>query len=84
LAAILEGADALDAAEDLVNQAEEAYFNLGGVLAHIYYEGHYKTAGFDGQNGFGDYTQERLNINYRKARSTGCNRPLRQGRPIAA
>lgn len=63
---ILTGQDALAAAPALVEAAEEAYFNLGGVLAHIYHEGLYKGAGYDGPQGFADYTKAELGVDYRK------------------
>lgn len=67
VSAILHEQDALDAAKALVAQAEETYFTLGGVLAHIYYEGIYKTVGYDGKRGFADYIDRELGIHYRKA-----------------
>ena len=63
---LLEGTDALEAAKELVLQAEETYFNLGGVLAHVYHEGLYKGAGYDGPQGFADYTKAELGTDYRK------------------
>jgi len=64
---VLSEQDALEAAEALAAKAEETYFTLGGVLAHIYYGDIYKRAGFDGKRGFEEYVEQRLNINYRKA-----------------
>jgi hypothetical protein len=64
---ILSEQDALDAAKALVTQAEETYFTLGGVLAHIYYEGIFKSAGFTGKRGFADYVENELGVQYRKA-----------------
>lgn len=67
--ALLAEQDALDAAKALITQVDEAYFTLGGVLAHIYYEGIYKTVSseYDGKKGFALYTAKELNVAYRKA-----------------
>lgn len=62
-----ESNDALAAAKQLVQQSEETYFTLGGVLTHIYNEGLHKLAGFDGKRGFADYVERELNLQYRKA-----------------
>jgi hypothetical protein len=67
VAMVLSEQDALEAAEALAVKAEETYFTLGGVLAHIYYGDIYKRAGFNGKRGFEEYVEQRLNINYRKA-----------------
>lgn len=67
VARILSEQDALDAAKALVTQAEETYFTLGGVLAHIYYEGIFKAVGFTGKRGFADYVEQELGVQYRKA-----------------
>lgn len=67
--ALLAEQDALDAAKALITQVDEAYFTLGGVLSHIYYEGIYKTisADYNGKKGFALYTAKELNVAYRKA-----------------
>lgn len=66
---LLAKQDALDAAKALITQVDEAYFTLGGVLAHIYNEGIYKTISEDysGKRGFALYTSKELNVDYRKA-----------------
>lgn len=61
------GDEILGAAEDLYEQAETAYFTLGGVLAHVYSENLHKRLGFDGKRSFARYVEERLGMDYRKA-----------------
>lgn len=67
VAAVLAESDALEAAKTLVAQVEESYFTLGGVLSHIYNEGIFKSAGYDGKRGFANYVEKELGIQYRKA-----------------
>jgi hypothetical protein len=67
VSAILSEQDALDAAKALVTQVEETYFTLGGVLAHIYYEGIFKSVGYTGKRGFAEYVEKELGVQYRKA-----------------
>jgi hypothetical protein len=73
VAAMLGENDALDAAKSLMQQTEEAFFSLGGVLAHVYGEGLHKTLKndddtlkYDGKRGFADYMETELNLQYRK------------------
>lgn len=70
---LLAGTDALEAAKALALQAEETFYSLGGVLAHVYNEGLYKTledasgnVAYSGTKGFGNYMLTELNIQYRK------------------
>lgn len=67
VAKVLQGQDALTAAKALVEQSEETYFTLGGVLNHIYTEGSHKMIGFEGKRGFADYVEKSLGVAYRKA-----------------
>jgi len=64
---LLSHQDALAAAKSLVDQVDNTYFTLGGVLHHIYAEGVFKVAGYDGKRGFADYVSKELGIQYRKA-----------------
>lgn len=68
VAALLAEKDALEAAQELVNRAEETDFTLGGVLSHIQREGIYQRLGYDGKRGFEDYIEKHLGVKYRKAR----------------
>lgn len=67
LAAILESQDALEAAKEIIETIEEGYFNLGGLLAHIYVEELYVQAGYEGNKAFDRYVADELGIEYRKA-----------------
>lgn len=67
LAAILADQDALTAAKEVVQQIEEGYFNLGGLLAHIQQEELYQQAGYEGNQAFDRYVADELGIDYRKA-----------------
>ena len=67
VAALLREHDALTAAKQLVQQQEETYFALGGVLNHIYTEGTFKLAGYEGKRGFETYVETELGVAYRKA-----------------
>lgn len=67
VANLLREHDALTAAKQLVQQQEETYFALGGVLNHIYTEGTFKLAGYEGKRGFETYVETELGIAYRKA-----------------
>lgn len=64
---ILADRDALVAAKETVETIEESSFTLGGLLAHIYHEELYTTAGYDGNKAFETYLKEELGIEYRKA-----------------
>lgn len=64
----LKDGDALEAAKALVNQVEETYFTLGGVLSHIMHEGLHKSAGYTEKNGFSEFCVNELGMEYRKAR----------------
>lgn len=71
---LLAAQDALTAAKSLSEQAEEAFFSLGGVLSHVHETEAYKTitddkgeAKYAGKQGFADYAFNELNVNYRKA-----------------
>lgn len=71
---LLEAQDALDAAKALAQQAEEAFFSLGGVLSHVHEKDLHKgilgedgEPKYDGKQGFADYAFNELNVNYRKA-----------------
>lgn len=59
--------DILDAAKNLVTQAEQTYFNLGGVLAEIYRTKAYGEAGYTGEGAWEGYLQAELGLEYRKA-----------------
>lgn len=65
---LLAEKDALEAAKELVNRAEETEFTLGGVLAHIQREGIHQKLGYAGKRGFEDYIEQELGVKYRKAR----------------
>lgn len=65
--AMQENHDALSAAKALVQQHEQTYFTLGGVLAHIYAQESFKSLGYDGKRGFALYCEKELGIGYRKA-----------------
>jgi hypothetical protein len=65
---LLAEKDALEAAKELVNRADETEFALGGVLAHIQREGIHQRLGYDGKRGFEDYIHTELGVKYRKAR----------------
>ena len=67
VAKLLREHDALTAAKQLVQQQEETYFALGGVLNHIYTEGTFKLAGYEGKRGFETYVETELGVAYRKA-----------------
>lgn len=67
VASLLEQQDALDAVSSLRRRIEESYFTMGGVLAHIYYEGIHKSAGYEGKRGFSEYVEKAVGIDYRKA-----------------
>lgn len=64
---LLEGQDALDAAKSLIEQKEQTYFDLGGVLYHIHRDEPYRQIGYDGKRGFSDYLLKELDMGYRKA-----------------
>jgi hypothetical protein len=66
--ALMQG-DALSAAKDLINQSEETFFTLGGVLTHIHYERTYEALGGDyaGKQGWQLYVEKELGVGYRKA-----------------
>lgn len=64
---MLKGTDALEAAASLVAQAEQTYFNLGGVLAHIKANKTYETIGYAGKAGFNQYVETELGVRYEKA-----------------
>lgn len=71
---LLAAQDALTAAKSLSEQAEEAFFSLGGVLSHVHETEAYKTLTdedgepkYAGKKGFADYAFNELNVNYRKA-----------------
>lgn len=71
---LLASQDALAAAKSLSEQAEEAFFSLGGVLSHVHETEAYKTivddkgeAKYAGKRGFAEYAFNELNVNYRKA-----------------
>ena len=62
-----EHQDALDAAKSLVQQVDNTYFSLGGVLAQIKDEGIHETIGYGGERGFADYVETELQLEPRKA-----------------
>jgi hypothetical protein len=66
VARLLKVHNTLDAAKALVDQGQES-ITLGGVLWHIYYEGTFKLAGYDGKRGFAAYVKTELGLSYRKA-----------------
>jgi hypothetical protein len=60
--------DGLTTARSLLDQVDETYFSLGGVLAHINFNGEYKKeAGCEGSDGFRVYCDTVLGIGYRRA-----------------
>jgi hypothetical protein len=59
--------DILDAAKNLVTQAEQTYFNLGGILAEIYRTKAYGEAGYTGEGAWDAYLSQELGLEYRKA-----------------
>lgn len=72
--AALKKGNILKTAQNLVAQAEETYFILGGILAHIYYEKSYLKLTdeeqhpiYSGNKGFALYVADELGIEYRKA-----------------
>lgn len=75
LQGLLKKGNPLAVAKTLLTQAEEAYFSLGGVLSHIYYEKIYTTIKNAegkpkyeaGRAGFEAYVMDELGIAYRKA-----------------
>lgn len=60
--------DALSTAHSLKEQVDETFFSLGGVLAHINFNGDYKSVpGCEGTDGFRVYCEDVLEIGYRRA-----------------
>lgn len=69
VSAMIEADGALKAAKALVLKAEEAWFDLGGLLLEIQDRDLYVKAGYDeGPQGFHAYVEHELGVEYRKAR----------------
>lgn len=66
---LLKKHGALAAAEALVQESEETYFLLGGILADIHTSKAHETLGeaYQGQEGYATYVEQHLGIQYRKA-----------------
>lgn len=59
--------DVLDAAVQLNSAANQTFITLGGILKYIHENGTYKTLGYEGKEGFKNYAQGELGIDYRRS-----------------
>ena len=69
VAALINEMGALEAAETLVEQTEQSYFHLGGVLMEVREKGLHEQKGYTGAKGFHDYVEMTLGMKEGKARN---------------
>lgn len=62
------GDNIVGAINDLYENVQRSYLNMGGLLAHVYHDGVYVEEGYEkGKEGFSKFVEERLKCGARKA-----------------